>query len=384
MKEFKIDPIPEPRELKDLPIKYMAKGSYFFLRKAGEPGELGYVGVEFEQRWSCGTTHMRAIKNHLLSEMKRLEKEKSGVMSLIGVHEKTMLRDNIRSAGHLVNLLPNLALKPQTPLIHGTPHTDGGGHECVLYPATLKAHQALKSEYERLIRAFQQYGYNDIQGGDGIHTNIDYSLFGKDHVGAIERFLWFLFYNSDFMVSLSERKYNMQYRADMASQLGDEMRNWSDSDYLNSFKKAKGGIVQSLRQSTSSGLFGRPLNFSVGRDGRRCLEWRWFGSTQDINKFMSIIELSFALPAFSGAQKTEDAMTLPAFCSYVRENMETYPHLFQVMVENEYSREYMFHSIEQIREDLEGFLMSEAEERVQEALELPSKESNVIKRVKIF
>lgn len=233
-------------------------------------------------------------------------------------------------------------------IVRGTPHSDGGGLESVCHPATLSAHKKMKEEYRILLELYSKLGYDAGVWSAGIHSNIDYSLFGatdRDSIAeSVELFFWFLFKNSDFMTMLSKRPGHGTINSDMYTLLNNKMGNMSEEDLLATFKRRKREASAYLRDASESSInFGyqRYFNISLGRDGRPGLEWRWFGSTEDVDTLMMMIECSFALPEFIRTHRNEEEMDLPVFANFVRENIQLYPNLLEELYNNEFSTSMM-------------------------------------------
>lgn len=293
-----------------------------FYHTDNEKGDQGdYLGVEFESCFSPGTTQLRYIADWL--------KEKSS-FKLTPMSNSNSVRAHVKDT----------IISQATEILMQNPHYDGGGVECVMKPATLAAHQRLKPEYAKIIDIFASFGFTDIEGGDGIHLNIDKTMFGQKaglQRRSFEMFLWFLFFNIDFMVEFTDRKRHYQFCADMYHLLGDIFALKDEDELLKKFKEHKVSLLDTLASSSSNFR----LNMSVNRDGRPCIEFRWFGSTHNIEKFMSNIEFMYAISEFCRGITTENLAKLQNFCNFVRTNHAKFPHLLADLQQNSYAAEHL-------------------------------------------
>lgn len=335
--EVELDELPKKVDLADA-YEIITKKGGRFLSTENDDSSPNYVGIEYESAFSPGTVQLRKIYAWIAERPKLLKR----LESLTGSRKPT--------SGTIKNLVKTYILPQATDILMQTPHQDGGGLEAVAKPATLAAHQRLKPEYAKIIDVFKNFGFSDTEGGDGIHSNIDKTLFGADKVTrlrAFENFLWFLFFNIDFMVEFTDRKRIYQYNADLHHQMGDVFALGSDEEILSKFKSQKLQLLKVIENSEAAGLYGRVFNMTVNRDGRPCVEFRWFGSTHNIEKFMSNIEFSFALPEFCQTIKTENLAKLSNFCTFVRSNHDKYPHLLADLMTNSYAIEEFAHQEQQ-------------------------------------
>lgn len=291
-----------------------------------EPARNKHVGIELESAFAPGSTQARQIASWIKNQKDIPENFKKDLKS----------SNNIRA------IVASYILPKITNLLCETPHYDGGGVESVLPPCTLKAHQVLKPEYAKIINIYKNFGFSDVEGGDGIHANIDKKLFGntEEEAGkAFEMFLWFLYKNIDFMVQFSGRVRMYQTNSDLLSLLGDLLGLRSEEEQLIRFKSGKKTLVQMISAPGNNYGSGPVFNMTVNRDRRPCIEFRWFGSTHDINIFMSYIEFSFAIPEWSKTMTIPEQCTLQSFVEYVRARHEMYPHLLNRLLENSYVHE---------------------------------------------
>lgn len=223
---------------------------------------------------------------------------------------------------------PSTMLYNCSTLIDKPPHPDGGGLESVLTPATLLAHQRLKSDYEFILKVYEFYGYTDQRQGAGIHLNIDLTLFGEDVYQGLVNFYNFLFFHNDFFMYLCGRWRSDGVNSSVRHQI--HIGDWHSD--LQQFRSTFTGGKSSLKTVLKDKVEWWFLNTSIHRDGRPCIEWRWFGSTLNIETFMAFVELGFALPIYCSLLKSENLVNLDNFINWVTKDA-TYPHLFTYILD---------------------------------------------------
>ena len=277
------------------------------------------MGIEFESRFDPTGPVVRAINKEILD---------------------LKLADAIHGRYDLFRLLRHTLLNDfSDTIIGGPPVNDGGGLEFRFHPTTLKAHHHLRGEYSRIMKCLSELGFTDAVGGDGIHLNIDNKAFGDHRTEkrkSFANFLWFLYKNQEFMIEFCNRKNMDDGMADMMTLLNDRYGNKSAQEVEQEFIRNKNDLLDALVgranrnvRTRRSGLYDSPtfggsgtrkLNIHVNRDGRDCIEFRWFGSTFSINIFMSFIDFAFALPEYSKSHNSPTTVTLESFCEYVANN----------------------------------------------------------------
>lgn len=279
-----------------------------------------YLGFELEQRFGGGANTLRELYSYL------------GTKSVSN-------RISYGISGDILRAVKTKVFDGCSQLLYANPHFDGGGIECVIKPCTLTAIQTLKDEFVHILNLYKNFGFTDILGGDGIHANMDLTMFGSDVATQkknMANFLWFIFYNSEFVVDFSGRTYNSQLVADMYTLIGDTLgRNMENMK--RSFLRQKDALLNAVEENS----YQRFLNMTVNRDGRPCLEFRWFGSTQSGDKLLSMAEFCYAIVAYVDTVKNDNQLKLHHFCAFVKRNVKTYPHLFEDMASNVYSKEFM-------------------------------------------
>lgn len=308
---------------KNLVLSRTANNQYRTLRVKGEEN-APLMGLEYEGYFSPTTIQQREIDKFLTARGSVLPSDSNfygGTSRLL-----TRIRDNVFN---------NLS-----ELIKDRPHFDGGGLESVFYPASLGAYNLIKDEIVYILNVYKAFGFTDNIPGAGIHVNVDFSMFGADAAEqrrTLANFLWFAFINNDFIVELSQRKYSDTFRVDMWHQLGDVLAaNYNNT--VRNFIQTKNRMLDAVEEGSTL----RSFNLHAHRDGRPALEIRWFGSTQNPDRLMMMVEFTHAIIRFcKEAQDNQHMLSLHLFSASVRKHAAIYPHLYEYMDENPYSQEYM-------------------------------------------
>lgn len=306
-------------ELEGLELVTRPSGMAYYKLSTEEPvgPNQGLVGCEYEVAFVPSIIHARKIKDFFLANIQSENPAQTRYRTLRDIQEQ----------------VKQILFEKFSEILVSQPHNDGGGLECVFYPATMAAHQMLKPFYKSVLLTLKAYGFDDSYQGAGVHVNIDNSLFGgtsEEQLSAQERMLYFIVQNNDWSVEFSGRHNANHSWVDVYSMLGDPLKNWSEKDFLRAFKNEKGQIFNSLRNG-ESGFFAwnRFLNIGFGRDGRPCVEYRHFGTTFEVDQFMAHTEYGHAIAQFAKQQQDESQMTLQLFCQFVQEKSEQYQHLYE-------------------------------------------------------
>lgn len=199
-------------------------------------------------------------------------------------------------------------------------------------PATLEAHKANYIQYNALQEVLREAYFTDVVRTAGIHLNVDYHMLGENKSETVKKLMQFMYNNRDFMVKVSLREGRAQELTDMDTFLGD-MYNLSDKqEKFEEFIFHKNLIEEFFNNSDSNVSHSSIFNISLSKKGRRCMELRWFGTTLDINKFYSIIELGYALIYFCRSHKFHE-LDLEYFGRYVSCNAERYRNLHEILLD---------------------------------------------------
>jgi hypothetical protein len=232
-------------------------------------------------------------------------------------------------------------IKNYSSIVSDRPHMDGGGLESILYPTSLEAHSRLRTEYVNLLEIYEDLGFTDTVPGAGIHLNIDLSLFDPNKFQGLVNFYNFLFYYNDFFMYFCGRYRLEAKKSSMRSMLRDFMHRKRDIRALKQeFLADKGSaplkrIIERYESDyyVESSYFVELFNTTLFKDKRPCLEWRWFGSTLDVNKLMAFIEMGFALPKYCASVSHENLISFEDFERYIMTNSNLYPNLIPYFLE---------------------------------------------------
>lgn len=287
------------------------------------------MGLEIEMGFAPTTIQLRAIQRYLEKNSKELK--------TTGWTKENM-RFGYDHYTFLSLLQSRIFKKKLSNLLHAAPHSDGGGLESVIIPATLEAYPFIKHELAYILSVYKAFGFTDMIQGAGVHVNVDFSLFGKDSKeqrNTMANLLWFCFINNDFVVELSQRRMRDTFKADMWSSLGDVLA-LDPSGSVKTFITQKNQMLDAVENGRAL----RSFNLHAHRDGRPALEMRWFGATEDPDRLMMMVEFVHSLVTYckSGNPQT---LTLHLYSQFVRKNAATYTHLHEYMDANPYSQQFM-------------------------------------------
>lgn len=314
-------PILEPHQL-GLQLKTHRGNLKFYGVEDETPA--GYCGIEWECKWSPGTSQARAIYAALKTEFQR-----NATLARVA----TLDQHSYDISATLKEAVRTLVFSGRSKLYSGEPHFDGGGIECTFAPISHAGIKAASSEFERIFELGDAFGLTPLHGGDGIHLNMDLSLYGRTKDEQIEtcaRILRFAFVNYDYIVAQSLRTNISQMRADIPSLLGDMFRTTSQEDFNTLFMDQKELFLNALRGDSSLKAF----NIGIRTDRRPVLEIRWFGSTIKIEDLLAVVDFGFAQAEFF---KSNDTTSLEQFANYAKSNVTMYEHLYAHMQANPYS-----------------------------------------------
>lgn len=310
------------------------RNSILFYKLEGETPE-GYCGIEWECAWAPGTTQSRNI----YAALRNIHQHNSLVVNVRELSNNPFF-DTVDSS--LKEAVRSLVFSNRTKLLTQPPHYDGGGIEWVFCPMTLGAIRAAEQEFRILFELADNFGFTPLRGGDGIHLNMDLSLYGStmdEQVETCARILRFAFANYDYIVRQSLRRWTYQRNSDMPAMLGDVFRVRSDNELEALFMEQKSRFLDTLRAGTALKAF----NIGIRTDRRPVLEIRWFGSTTTIAELFAIVDFAFAQAEFFRAN---DTTSLERFANFVKSKFDEngrlkYAHLYEHMQGNEYSAPFM-------------------------------------------
>ena len=326
-------PVADPADY-GIVSRRLQRNSLPFFKVEGETPE-GYCGIEWECAWAPGTTQSRNI-----------------YAALRNIHQRNSLVVNVRESSSdpfydtadssLREAVRRLVFSDRTKLLAQAPHYDGGGIECVFCPMSLAAIRAAEQEFRIMFELADDFGFTPLRGGDGIHLNMDLSLYGStmdEQVETCARMLRFAFANYDYIVRQSLRRWTYQRNSDIPSMLGDIFRVRSNQELEVLFMEQKSRFLDTIRAGTSLKAF----NIGIRTDRRPVLEIRWFGSTTKVAELFSIVDFAFAQAEYFRAN---DTTSLERFANFVKSTFDEngllkYGHLYEHMQANEYSAQFM-------------------------------------------
>lgn len=147
------------------------------------------------------------------------------------------------------------------------------------------------------------------------------------------------------MVAFSQRKYNYQINADILHLLNDPLGLLPYEELERRFINTKESILDYITRNHNDPYFDeirrrRLLNIGIFNDNRPVIEFRWFGSTQNIIELMSMIEWSFAMPTWCKTVQSIEEISLRNFMSFIKKAPDKYHNLLEIAQRTTLSREY--------------------------------------------
>jgi len=268
------------RRLTDLNLILSNKDGVHYIRHKDEEDTLkDLVGLEIESNFT-------PFSNVLRDVIKQLQHPDVGI-----------LPRHITGRTVVLKALGTYIIPDITNICYPNPVFDGGGVELITYPMTETAMYRSKSEFLLILETLAKYGFNPVIGKDGVHLNIDKTLFGysiKEVRDSFSKMLLFLYNEPDLMIFLSGRKAVDSKLADLYWMLGDMYGNLSEENLKQVFYEQKGLLLDSL----SSGEDIKAFNIHSNKEGRPSVEIGWFGSTHNYDQFMSYIDIAFYFPKY--------------------------------------------------------------------------------------
>lgn len=195
-------------------------------------------------------------------------------------------------------LLMELSARRFENLFHRKPLADGGGIEFVLAPFTLRYYFNNRRRFAELLKFARDFTLYPSEK-DGIHVNIDYSLLGAnldEQKKTLKKLLYFVSPLSDahdYVQNFCAREHEASRNSDIYSMLNDPFRRLTSRELENVFKDTSKDILDSLGITPMCAL-----NMCFGKEGRQCIEWRWFASTTNIKKLLEIVVFVHSLIIF--------------------------------------------------------------------------------------
>lgn len=210
-----------------------------------------------------------------------------------------------------------------------------GGGEIQFSPTTRDSLSVLKIELTRMLYYMNKMGCTFHHSDASVHLQASTTLLG-DNADEIEQtltnILWFMFRNKEFMTQFCNRVGDGLEITNLYQYLGDPFQELKPLALERLFMIRKKTAIDMFRQTGSwrenaeatvderwKGFMNLMLN-----DEFQTLEFRWFGTTNDVNVFMSYYEFYFALINFcrlNGVfQRPENLSVMEAFYNFVKDD----------------------------------------------------------------
>lgn len=203
------------------------------------------------------------------------------------------------------SLLKRKAVEGFSDLFHREPLADGGGLEFILRPYTLRDLVRQRNRIRALLAFSRSYKLYPSDK-DGIHVNVDYHLLGsnletqRETLGRLLKFLSPLSDAYSFCQRMCGRQHEASKLSDVYTFLNDPFRRMSTDVLEKTFRETQKEILAALGSEPMCAL-----NMCFGKEGRQCVEWRWFASTNETKRLYEIVFFVHSVIIFARESRTE-------------------------------------------------------------------------------
>jgi hypothetical protein len=262
----------------------------FILTHTEAPGEQQMFGLELEYIFAPDVSRMACIAFLINAEM-------------ITLHELRM---------QSLEALSNISFLLMEPL-----KVDGENDELVLFPMSRQAAYNLKPHLDVLFKSLKSHGYepwgplNEI----GMHISVERKMITST---ALERTLWWMYYNNDLFVYLSGRKNYSTIRADIHYLLGDKYKRWDPQIRKNRAEDLFSIFINAFNNKTFADIVGIRTYLD-----KPYIQFTQFGSTLSPDEFLTKIEFVDALLNWNDTKEDYDPQS---FLKSIQK--AKYPHLY--------------------------------------------------------
>ncbi len=314
------------------------KREYLRITAKGEKPPYYFVGAEIELNLTYDIWGLRETKWKLDNIIKYKLMGKVNLLSFdacflnlpeswtSGKGVTTMEKNTLRFVRHYIKEATQTLFNTTCPILYKEAHPDATGIECTLIPCTFEAYKLLENEFKQIFETYLHLGYTDLEHGAGVHTYLDYRLFGENKTNQhinIKKFLWFLFHNGYHMSKLSQRLFGDTVASDIYFMLGDHALIMTEEEIKTTFIGIKDSILESF-------ISGRPidsLNLVFNKVAKtdselniQAIEYRWWAATSNYLVFLAYIEFCFAIVEYLPTLTEENEFRFSDFSSFVNQS----------------------------------------------------------------
>ena len=209
-------------------------------------------------------------------------------------------------------------------LLYKRVHSDGGGIELSLRAFTEPLYKYYKNEIKDILLTCKEFLLYPSEK-DGIHINIDIFTAKElkhflDIIGPESDF-------KDFMADFIGRPKSADKLGNIDALMGDF--NGTKPEVT---KSLWGRYVAEMLENIDKEFC--MLNLCFNKNGRPIIEWRWFGSTTNINRLYALVEFTYSILSYEG-------LSLKGWVKQVCRERFTRPHIFKEIRKYQQTRKYM-------------------------------------------
>lgn len=219
------------------------------------------------------------------------------------------------------------------PLLYKKPHQDGGGLELSLKPFTEEEYGSsiIYGAIRRmLVRCWEFKLYPSEK--DGIHLNIDIEAFTPT---VLKAFLGVIGPDSEFKSFMSKfigRPKSADKLGNIDTLLGDfSGTNTAVTSTL--WARYVDSMIEDIDKEYCT------VNMCFNKNGRPILEWRWFGSSLDINRIYALLQFVFSILEINYLDNNTPSLKL--WVKQVIKNRLTRSHLLKELRKYPETRKYL-------------------------------------------
>lgn len=305
--------------------------------------KIQYIGTEIEMRLNPHIWELRKSK-FIIDNIIRYGMDKEHgfkLPSFTGLHNqlsevvKQSLNLTIESRNYLIYYLntASIIIFNNTCTGFSRPcHQDGLNIEVSLLPMSEKAYGEMYDEIEYILELYSILGYKGKQDGCGIHTHYSLASLGKNKKEiskSIIKFLWFLYNNPYLMCLISNRKFEDSIRADMFYLINEDAPLMTPTHQIrDKFIALKDEMIENWMENRVS--FTPTFNIMINKKPKETpfafldksndtVEFRWWASTNKINRFMFNIDFSFRILEFIMESSSLEDLKFKNFYQYLIE-----------------------------------------------------------------
>lgn len=194
---------------------------------------------------------------------------------------------------------------------------DSGNLELVTDPSSfLAAKVQIKEMCKLMLEAEKYFGINCSSYYSGIHITANGVNFGQTWIErkkTLLKVLQFIFENNDHFQKITGRLDGAQKQSDLIYMSDDILGNKDYNERRALFMRYARYLIENWENGSSV----NQLGVRVNNNGRGLVEFRWFGSTSNWEKFTEYIEFIDSIILFCNSLDEFEEPTLPEYAMYL-------------------------------------------------------------------